>query len=134
MRPRACFPEWSANIADDLRCLTHIGADRREQTMQADFVDKSCGVLCYHNAMSDAEDEERALRMEQMTVNIEKMRFDMAETQRQSSRDLRKFIVTTVVSAVLATAAAVGAGIAIGSYFTKQPGPPIVIQLPAPSK
>jgi hypothetical protein len=70
--------------------------------------------------MSDAEDEERALRMEQMTVNIEKMRSDM-------KWEARKF----AVSAVLATAAAVGAGIAIGSYFTKQPAPPVIIQVPA---
>jgi len=59
-----------------------------------------------------------------MTVNIEKMRFDMAETQRQSARDLRKFVITAVVSAVLALAAAVGAGIAIGNYFTNRSQPP----------
>ena len=60
--------------------------------------------------------------MEQMTVNIEKMRSDM-------KWEARKFLL----SAVLATAAAVGAGIAIGSYFAKQPGPPIIIQVPAPA-
>lgn len=57
-----------------------------------------------------------------MTVNIEKMRSDM-------KWEARKFLL----SAVLATAAAVGAGIAIGSYFTSHSQPqPIVIQLPAP--
>lgn len=83
--------------------------------------------------MSDAEDEERALRMDQMTVNIEKMRFDMAETQRLASRDLKKFFITTGISALLAVAAAVGAGIAIGNYLAKnQPPQTIVVHLDAP--
>jgi hypothetical protein len=60
--------------------------------------------------MGDADDEERALRIDEMTVNIEKMRSDM-------KWEARKFLV----SAILATAAAVGAGIVIGSYVTKQP-------------
>jgi anti-sigma-K factor RskA len=74
--------------------------------------------------MSDADDEERALRMDQMTVNIEKMRNDM-------KWEARKFLV----SAILATAAAVGAGVGIGNLIWAHREPtPIVIQLPAPAK
>jgi hypothetical protein len=68
------------------------------------------------------DDEERELRCDEMTVNIEKMRSDM-------KWEARKFLVSTV----LATAAAVGAGIAIGSYFTKgQPPQTIIVHLDAP--
>ncbi len=65
-----------------------------------------------------------------MTVNIEKMRADMATEQRKLDRDTRKFAISTV----LAAAALVGAGVAAGNYFTRQPPAPILIQLPAPAK
>lgn len=56
-------------------------------------------------------------------------------TLERAGWDLRRFAIITVVSAVLALAAAVGAGIAIGNYFTSHSQPqPIVIQLPAPAK
>ena len=62
--------------------------------------------------MSAAEDQERELRIDQMTVNIEKMRSDMRW-------EARKFLV----SAILATAAAVGAGVAIGNLIWNHPPP-----------
>ena len=80
------------------------------------------------------DDEGRELRIEQMTVNIEKMRADMAAEQRKLDRDTRKFAISTAISTVLAAAALVGAGVAAGNYFTRQPPAPIVIQLPAPAK
>jgi len=69
-------------------------------------------------------------RMDQMAVNIEKMRFDIAETQRQITErqaravleqkwETRKF----VISAILATAAAVGAGAALGNYLAHHEQP-----------
>lgn len=79
--------------------------------------------------MTDDEREERQLRMDQMTINIEKMRFDMAQLQKWETR---KF----VVSLLLATAASVGAGVGIGNLIwahNPPPAPaPIIIQMPAP--
>jgi hypothetical protein len=69
-----------------------------------------------------------------MTINIEKMRVEMATEQRKLDRDTRRFVVTTVISAILAAAALVGAGVAVGNYIARQPLPapaPIVIQVPA---
>jgi hypothetical protein len=66
----------------------------------------------------------RALRIDQMTVNIEKMRFDMTERQKQAAMEQKWETRKFLVSAVLATAAAVGAGIAIGSYFANHSQPP----------
>lgn len=59
-----------------------------------------------------------------METNIEKLRADMRW-------EARKY----AVSMALAAAALVGAGIAIGNFFTaRQPAPaPIVIQLQAPA-
>ncbi len=51
-----------------------------------------------------------------MAVNIEKMRADMRW-------ETKKF----VVSAVIGAAALVGAGIAMGNYFTRQ-GPQVIFQ------
>jgi len=70
-----------------------------------------------------------------MSVNIEKMRFDMAEQQRQSaiqqSWETRKFIV----AAIVAVAASVGAGVGIGNLIWGHRQPqPIVIQLPPQPK
>jgi hypothetical protein len=71
------------------------------------------------------DQEEQDLRIDQMTINIEKLRNDQ-------KWETRKF----VVSAILATAAAVGAGVGIGNliWAHHEPPAPIVIQLPAPAK
>jgi DNA-binding XRE family transcriptional regulator len=90
------------------------------------------------------EAEERAeyqLRMDQMTVNIEKMRADLELSQKrfaddlnarqtQSNWEMRRFLV----SAILAAAALVGAGVAIGNYLRPAAAPPqvIILQQPAP--
>jgi hypothetical protein len=67
-----------------------------------------------------------------MTVNIEKMRSDMAEQQRQAAIrqkwETRKFLI----SAVIAAAAFLGAGIAFGNYFTRQTPQTINVHLDAP--
>jgi hypothetical protein len=62
--------------------------------------------------MTGAEDKERELRIDQMTINIEKMRSDMRW-------ETRKFLV----SAILATAAAIGVGVAIGNLIWNHPPP-----------
>jgi hypothetical protein len=68
------------------------------------------------------EDEEQQLRIDQMTINIEKMQSDMRW-------EARKF----AVSAIVAAAALLVAGVAIGNYFTRPiPAPPPAIQAPAP--
>ncbi len=74
-----------------------------------------------------SDDDEREMRYNQMIVNIEKMRADMATEQRKLDWETRKFLV----SIVLAAAALVGAGAALGNYVARrQPPPaPIVIQL-----
>jgi hypothetical protein len=62
-----------------------------------------------------------------MIVNIEKMRADMATEQRKLDWETRKF----VVSIVLAAAALVGAGAALGNYVAKnQPPPALFAQQP----
>ncbi len=60
-------------------------------------------------------------RMDQIAVNIEKMRADMRW-------EAKKF----AVSAVLAAAALVGAGLAIGSYFTRSTPQTINVHLDQP--
>jgi len=59
------------------------------------------------------EREERQLRIDQMTVNIEKMRSDL-------KWETCKF----ALSAIIATAAAVGAGVGIGNLIWAHPQPP----------
>lgn len=66
--------------------------------------------------MSDvpaADDVEQEPRIAQMTVTIEKLRTDM-------KWETRKFLV----SAALAGAALIGAGIALGNYVSTRPPPP----------
>ena len=67
--------------------------------------------------------EEYQRRMDQMAINIEKMRSDMAW-------ESRKFLLQAVVSA----AALVGAGAALGNYLGRRepppPAPPQVIFQP----
>ncbi len=62
-----------------------------------------------------------------MTVNIKKMRVDMAFQNKQLAWETRRFMISGLVAAAL-----VGAGAALGNYLAKQPGPPIVIQLQQP--
>ena len=56
--------------------------------------------------MTTRDQEEQDLRIDQMTINIEKLRTDM-------KWETRKFLV----SAILATAAAIGAGVGIGNLI-----------------
>lgn len=63
-------------------------------------------------AMTARDEEEQDLRIDQMTVNIEKMRFDIAETQRQNALqqkwETRKFVVQALLVAAGCVAAGVG--------------------------
>jgi len=89
-----------------------------------------------------SEDEERAeheRRMDQMAVNIEKMRADLALDSRkfQEELDYRSKMLRWegwkfLVSALLASAALVGAGIAIGNYFTRTSQQSITVHLDQP--
>jgi hypothetical protein len=75
--------------------------------------------------LTDAEERaEHQTRMEQMTVNIEKMR-----------RDMRTENWKIGISLVVGAAAFAGAGIAVGNYFKPPPAPPqiIILQQPAPA-
>ena len=56
--------------------------------------------------MTERDELEQDLRIEQMTINIEKMRADM-------KWEARKF----TISAILAAAALVGAGVALGRFL-----------------
>jgi hypothetical protein len=60
------------------------------------------------------EDLEPQLRVDQMTVNIEKMRADMAATQKQLDWETRKFMVQVAVG----IAAAFAAGAAVATYLS----------------
>jgi flagellar biosynthesis/type III secretory pathway M-ring protein FliF/YscJ len=70
-----------------------------------------------------------------MTVNIEKMRFDIAETQRQAEVRRREWeqnqrweLLKLLVSAIVAAAALLGAGAAIGNYLARHFEPPAIQQ------
>jgi hypothetical protein len=72
--------------------------------------------------MTERDDEEQELRINQMTINIEEMRADMKWETRKS-----------VVSLLLATAVAVGAGAALGNYVATRPTPaPTIVQYVLP--
>jgi hypothetical protein len=58
------------------------------------------------------DQEGQDLRIDQMAINIEKLRADMRW-------EARKFLI----SALLATAAAGGAGVAIGNFVASRPQP-----------
>jgi hypothetical protein len=82
----------------------------------------------------DEDREERQLRIDQMTVNIEKMRFDIQESrdrverdQARSERDQKWETRKFVVSAILATAAAVGAGVGIGNLIWAHQPPSVAL-------
>ncbi len=62
----------------------------------------------------DQEVAEHELRMDQMTVNIEKMRSDMLTSQKQLAWETRKFIVQVAVG----IAAAFGAGAAVATFIS----------------
>jgi hypothetical protein len=82
--------------------------------------------------MPEPDDEERQLRIDQMTVNIEKMRFDMAETQRKAELNQRWENRKFLLQMVLAAAALMGAGVALGNYISRAPSypPGTVITIP----
>jgi flagellar biosynthesis/type III secretory pathway M-ring protein FliF/YscJ len=65
------------------------------------------------------DQEEQDLRCDQMAVNIEKMRFDIEEKRRDAVQQQRWETRRFLVAIVLAAAALVGAGIAIGNYFAR---------------
>ena len=69
------------------------------------------------------------LELDQMTVNIEKMRADMANDQKRLAWENREFAVSLIVAA----AALVGAGVVLGNYIgSRRPAPQTVqvLQLP----
>jgi hypothetical protein len=81
------------------------------------------------------EDEERAeheRRMDQMAVNIEKMRSDMVAQQNRLAIETRWENRKFAVSAIIGAAALVGAGIAIGNYLTKSTTQTINVHLDQP--
>jgi hypothetical protein len=85
--------------------------------------------------MTGRDQEEQDLRIDQMTINILKLRSKWpSRSRRRNNRSggTQRF----VVSAILATAAAVGAGVGLGNliWAHREAPPPIVIQLPAPAK
>ena len=74
--------------------------------------------------MTERDLEEQDLRIEQMTVNIEKLRQDIRQDQEKARRDghrlrleikweTRKFALQTMI----ALAAAVAAGVALGRFW-----------------
>ena len=67
--------------------------------------------------MTERDQEEQDLRIDQMTINIEKLRADIRW-------ESRKF----VLQAVVALAAAIGVGVGIGNLIWNHPGP--ALQLP----
>ncbi len=69
----------------------------------------------------DYERAENQTRMDEMALNIDKMRAEMRW-------EARRF----AVSAVLAVAASVGAGIAIGNHFTRTSQQSITVHLDQP--
>jgi hypothetical protein len=62
--------------------------------------------------MTTRDQEEQDLRIEQMTINIEKMRADM-------KWETRKF----AIQAIVAGAALLGAGVALGTYLSRAAAP-----------
>jgi hypothetical protein len=74
------------------------------------------------------ENLERELRVDQMAVNIEKMRADMAMQQKQLAWQTRKFVVSFVV----AIAASVGAGVALTNWVNSRAAPPPAVQAAPP--
>ncbi len=95
----------------------------------------------------DEEREERRLKLDQMAVNIEKMRADMAAQRDRLAMETRSENRKYAVSITLAASALVGASLAIGNYFGRQTpsvtvAPPqvvfqpgsIVVQQPAAQK
>jgi MFS superfamily sulfate permease-like transporter len=63
------------------------------------------------------DDQIRELGAILMAAQVHKIAFDAETTRRQQAWDLRKFIIATLVSAVLALAAAIGAGVGIGNLI-----------------
>jgi hypothetical protein len=77
------------------------------------------------------EDEERELRGKLIMAQIEKIEFDTDLARRQERWDLKKFIITTGVSLLIALAAAVGAGVGLGNLIwahRDQPPQQIIFQ------
>ena len=76
----------------------------------------------------EQEDREHELRVDQMAVNIEKMRADISAQQKQLDWETRKFFVQLIV----AIAAAVGAGVALGNWGNNRPNQPPAVQTAPP--
>jgi hypothetical protein len=78
------------------------------------------------------DDERQELKDQIMVAQLDKIAFDKNHANRQASWDVRKFIATTIISTVVALAAAVGAGIAIGSYYAHREPQPTAQQIILP--
>jgi len=57
-----------------------------------------------------SDDEERQLRMDQMALNIEKMRFDMTMAQQKLDRETRRWMRQFALQLAATIAASVAAG------------------------
>jgi hypothetical protein len=80
----------------------------------------------YDVGMSDAEDEDRALRMEQMRADIANKTADTEYKRGLLRYEPWKLVLTTGVSALLAVAAAVGAGVGVGNLiWAHREAPPV---------
>jgi hypothetical protein len=71
----------------------------------------------------DQENVEHELRVEGMTVQIDNGRLNMKKLESDLKWETRKF----VLQAVVAGAALLGAGAAIGSYLERHSSPPATV-------
>ena len=76
----------------------------------------------------DQDDHEYELRIEQMNANIAQMRANEAKLRSDVRFENRKFLVQLLVG----SAALLGAGAALGSYFAPRSGPgqTIIVNVP----
>jgi hypothetical protein len=82
--------------------------------------------------MTTRDQEEQDLRIDQMTINIEKIRQDLDQAKLDQKWETRKFVLQTFVGAVAAVAAGVGIGNLIWARREPPQPPTIILQQPAP--
>jgi hypothetical protein len=78
--------------------------------------------------MTTRDQEEQDLRIEQMTINIDKL-------HQEQKWEIRKFVLQTFVAAIAAIGVGVGIGNLIWAHREPLPPPPpqtIILQQPAP--
>jgi hypothetical protein len=78
-------------------------------------------------------DEERQLRIDQMTVNIDKMRADMAAQQTLLAWETRKFVIQALTAAAgLLAAGGIIGGVMVNYINAHQPPAPPITQYVLP--